>query len=533
MPSLKKIDHTPQCQIVLFKWNVEQLGSRFIQGIDTARLSASTPIDISAYLTGTVSFTKRQSEAAGIFDFTLKDNINWKKVVKPGTWGLIYMSQNKDLAIPNVIQKTPISDFVGGKTGLPKPNLKKLSEQGDRLRAIIYIERVSDVGTAEENGVAHLTYSFSGKDFGTIYEDTEIYLNQFLAEETVVKAFKNRLNADSSRNKINNLLETIHNLMYAPHRELQLPRITKLFEAGLQWLWPRQLFTALGARPNFTSGSFYGNFPNLLNFSATDAKIPVTNPIQFLNGFVWDKLKSVSIQPLHELFTETTAKGRPQLTFRPIPWSIDPRGYPSLAPRIKSYLRLDEISIEAAEITDHNLGLDNHSRYNHFLTYIDNRIHSLQTNISQLSIPSISGRKFPHAVLQSIARHGLRRMHAQIDSFITFATKLDEARLLQYNELLYDYWSPAIFMESGSITLSGRNDVKIGKTLVTTDLNQHENEKFYIEGYTDTFSIYDNGEMEWTQDLTVTRGVQKEILRTLDLNKNPTTNNTTGEFKGF
>jgi hypothetical protein len=60
---------------------------------------------------------------------------------------------------------------------------------------------------------------------------------------------------------------------------------------------------------------------------------------------------------------------------------------------------------------------------------------------------------------------------------------------------------------------AGKNDVKLGKVFVTDDTFKGiSNMVFYIEGYTDNFSVNADGTCTWTQSINVTRGIAREAL---------------------
>jgi hypothetical protein len=116
-------------------------------------------------------------------------------------------------------------------------------------------------------------------------------------------------------------------------------------------------------------------------------------------------------------------------------------------------------------------------------------------------------------------------MHTSIDSFY-FSLKKDGAKpkggiidgtiLVEYNELLFDYWANAIFFETGNSRIIGRNDIKLGIPIVFgLDVPYNANKAFYVEEYTDEFTIGSDGETFWTQNLQLTRGIELEDLAAL------------------
>jgi hypothetical protein len=168
--------------------------------------------------------------------------------------------------------------------------------------------------------------------------------------------------------------------------------------------------------------------------------------------------------------------------------------------------------VKAVELYDFDLGEDDHSRYNSFLATVSTGLINTEDNIALLL-----GKGFPKNNKASIRRHGFRPMHVTVDSIVKNDElgngAADQEQLVEFNEILYDYWNPAVFSESGSADIAGRNDVKIGKVMkFTNDVPYLSTKRYYIEGYTDTFTVDDNRACEWTQSINLTRGFEEADL---------------------
>jgi hypothetical protein len=227
---------------------------------------------------------------------------------------------------------------------------------------------------------------------------------------------------------------------------------------------------------------------------------------------------------------------------RPIPWKLDGRAYPLMDKLIPAYKDLalgtsflgpnTTFLIPTIQILDFDLGEDNHTRYNHFLTIVQTSQFGANDNIALLQTPSSAQRKYPFAELNSIARHGFRPMHCEVNSLVQLGVnsdgKADPTLLIQFNEILYDYWNNAIFFESGSMRIIGSNDVKAGKVVsFDQDAPYNANKVFYVEGYSDEFLLEgEKGVPTWQQTLTLTRGIDIDALRNF---KNPNANATDAE----
>lgn len=509
---------TSQCQVVWYEWKSDTVPVQ-----DPLNDSAeSIAYDLSNHLTGSISFSKNIGSPAGNFSFQLDASRDWKDVIKKGSWCLIYMSNDGSLNLPegNVRDQLPT----------PPKNLKDYRRN---LRAICYIERVAVVGnTSQDTGSLDIAYEVSGRDFGVVYDETELWYNYFVFDEIKIAG----LSALMDRREFNTAadqLRVVHDLFFAAQRLLPSEALgpnNSLTSIGQQWLLPKQMTTALGLKFDGTS-TFYGNIVGLYDFRKTLVTSLIDNPLKFVQGKVWEKLKSLAVMGLHELFPELDDTGHPRLVYRPIPWGIDPQGYPKLAAEgvIQTYMSFATTGFtieDAVDIVSFNLGEDNHARYNHFFLQIENDIIVLESTINILrNRNSPAGRSFPFMDQLSVQRHGFRPMHLKINSLpekiISSSGENKDGYpnadlLLQYNELLFDYWQNAVDFESGTITIIGRPDVRVGKAFTLGPNVPHNSNKiFYIESYTDEFVIEDKGAGFWTQTLSVTRGVEKADLESL------------------
>ena len=524
----------PQCRIVVFPWKFETVKEE----LSFSDLAQSNPIEVSAELIN-CNFDKSMSNAAGNFSFTLANTRDWKQVLRPGQWCLIYMTNDGDLAPPKTCGKEPNTVSVDLLKGFR-----------NRLRGICYIDRVAAKGDMTDAGALEVSFEVSGRDFGIVYEETTIWHNFFQFESGIIDAAVASL-AEGEVKTVDGLLKTIHRLFYAPwtfpplaSRDPSDPK--SLSQVGFQWLLPREMLEALSLKlTTAVHGPFYGAIQGLLNFMPTKATFPIENPMSTLNGNAWEKLKAHSIQQFHELYPELDDDGAPRLNFRPIPWKIDGRYYPNLDSFIPSFRSLADagVKLNPIDILSFDFGEDNHSRYNHFYTTIQSSSYNANDSITELDYPSAAGRKFPHAQVKSIARHGFRPMHVEVNALMQLGLysdgKADQKLLVEFNELIYDFWNNAIFFESGTANIIGRNDIRIGKAVVfSADTPYNANKAFYVEGYTDEFHVEESGATSWTQSLKLTRGAELDVVDNLlkgvasDFNKRIRTFNETGDFTG-
>lgn len=540
------VNNVAQCKIIWYAWveseisvqNDSTLKGNLKENLD--RLSDSFNIDLSNHLVDSVTFSKSLDSPTGSFSFNLDNSRDWKDIIKPGEWCVILMTQNGDLRLPeeNSSQGNPI-----GLIGLPS-GPKDLSSVRQNIRGLCYIDRVSVQTAAEGNGEFNVTYEVSGRDFGVVYENTDIWFNDFTFDASNVNTLNQQIK-NSTFKDIGEVIKMFHELFLAP--EKRIPSKAGSGEGVTpipkQWLLPKQLVNDL--KLSCDDASYYGNVSGLTNtFERSPCAMPIGNPMSMINGNLWSKLKAASVQEFHELFTELNDAGKPRLFFRPIPWGIDQRGYPTLSKFIPTYLdyanstafrkagfNQNSVNLDASDVLTTDIGEDNHNRYNNYLMNISAAQNGAFTTIGVLiGNPSPAGRQFPFSEEASIRRHGFKAMHVQMDSLSASLSTVNEESsgpavtankngsptntlVIEYQEVLRDYWNNAVFFESGGMAIMGRPDIKVGKVLRTPDdLPYHQNKLFYIESYTDEFSIQDNGATQWTQKLQLTRGIEEDDL---------------------
>lgn len=490
-----------QCKVIIYPWNKSL---SFDPDLTDDDLAATGRLDISSQLTS-VTYTKNMGSIAGSFSFTLANSPNygtndWKDIVKRGYWCLIYMTQDGDLELASEVS----------------PAKPKKSE-AKRIRCAGYIERVAVSGTTEDNSVIDYSFTVSGRDTGIVYEQTNIWHNMFAFDKIMLDSIaQTKLNV-AGRVATHEALQTVHDLFYFPQN---LPGAKtnddkSLLSIGLQWLLPKSMLLDMGFNVSGLSrGTYWGALPNITNFSPTNCGIAVDKPGDYLSGNAWEQLRRLSIPEYHELFCEMTDEGKPQLTFRPIPWGINQDGYQKNASNITLYKDLKPVvTIPAVQLYDFDLGEDDHSRYNSFLATVSTSLINTEDNINFLS-----GKGFPYNNTPSIKRHGFRPMHVTVDSMVKNDElgngSADMTQLVEFNEILYDYWGQAVFAESGTVDIMGNNSVRIGKVMkFKDDVPYLSTKRYYIEGYTDTVMIDDKRVCTWDQNVELTRGFEEADLK--------------------
>lgn len=503
--SNKTQDVNAQCKIVVYSWKHK---APLEGNLTDTQLSESSRLDISSQVLA-CEYSKNMGGPTGSFTITLSNSPgfgsgDWKDIIKRGEWCNIYLTQEGDLS-------------MNPQVGAPLKSASRVSEK-EKLRCVGFIDRVAPAVSIDDNGAFDIVYEITGRDFGVVYEDTTIWHNLFQFDKLLLDSVGNdKLNILGNSN-LKVVLETVHDLFFnptgLPGGKAGIRGDKSLTSTALQWILPRQLIQDIFDGQGKNGGTFWGELDGIKNFKETAAGLAVEKPTDFLTGNAWEQLRKAAVTQFHELFTEISDSGIPQLNFRPIPFAIDKSNYQNIGKNVQFFKDLPFIKVPAIDVKNFNLGEDNHGRYNSFLVTVSTGMWNVEDNVSILRD---SG--FPSFNQASIKRYGFRPMHVTVDSIIKNAQKdggkSDRKKLIEYNHLLKDYWEKYVFTDSGTIEQVGRNTIKIGKAIVyDTDVPYIATRRYYIEGYSDSYTVSnDKGASEWNQVLKLTRGIEEEDLR--------------------
>lgn len=593
-----RIDRIDQCKVVWYQWQNE-LGtgpSTFGVGpvsppTPSSILAASRSYDISNHIESVV-FSKSMGNAAGSFAITLQNSFDWARWMRPGQWVCIYLTGEGDLPLPKELDQgsknstakligtvasdtaagPPIASLLNGlfsplpELPLPKP---PTSDAGPtqtigfkkRLRCVGIIQRVGIRSTTSPDGTIDTVFTVTGKDFGTVFEETELWFNATAADAAGFDKAINAISQEFVRN-LTELLNKWYDIFLNPDNLLSqtITSIKSFFP--IQWTLPDQMVKDLGLKLNPAGHGVFGDIENIKEFNATVFENPDPNPLSGLQGRCWDRLKTLSQPEFHELFTELSDEGNPKLIFRPIPWAMDKSRYPTIGALMLRYQDLTTnqsvgpilplgtnigqfankldlntaiigqksgnqlpsdartqhtVAISAKEVESFDLGPDYHSRANFFL------VDAMKAPLAQQNSFALLSKDYsipwPLRDEADIKRHGFRPQFVNVSAFSLSNSRLfgDSAQIefvKECNFLLKDLWSNAEDFYSGTMNLAGgRNDVKLGKVVITDDTFESISKMaFYIEGYTDSFNVNVDGTCSWTQSLSLTRGMQKTVL---------------------
>jgi len=575
-------DRVDQCKCIWYQWSNDlKPAPNAIPSIllpaPTNLFSAARSYDISNHIES-FSYSKDMDSAAGSFQLVLNNSYDWSRVMRPGQWITFFLSGKGDLPLPKEGAATPFAPFAIPAAlqtvfnllfnsapvlnDLPSgPPASAILAMKPYLRCMGIIQRVGIRSNTTPDGATEISYVVTGKDFGVVFEEMELWFNANNADGQTYAKILNAISENQQKN-LTGMLDKWFDIFMNPSIALEAAtsRINSLFPQ--QWVLPDKMVEDLGLRMGANGGGTFGDLLGVKEFNATVFEFPGPDPFGGLQGRCWDKLKALSEPTFHELFTEMSDLGNPKLIFRPIPWAMDKSKYPTIGSVILDYKTLasraaqspplplgrmanafpsletlqnavqnrpaivnfddrsyNAVPITAVEVESFDVGPDWHSRSNFYLVDAVSSANA-QTNSHAVMSTDIQ-QAWPIRDEADIKRHGFRPKNIQIQSYVQTNARLfgndDTATkrfLIEMNYLLKDLWGNAEDFYSGSINLAGgRNDVKLGKTLVTDgSFKGIPNMVFYIEGYADTFSVNGDGVSTWTQAVTVTRGMSQTVL---------------------
>jgi len=570
--SVKSVNY--QLKVIWYHWTLpDKDGGSLATKTNLAKINGAQGYDITDFVTN-CRFSKGMSEGSGTFSFTLQNSHDWSRLMKPGTWCAIYMSNEGGLdakseqpsgppAVDPMVAEFGLSDFdvvtptppSGSSLPLPKaPKQEHFDAIQKYLRTICFIQRVGiRTTTASSTGEVDISYQITGKDFGVCLDESELWFNLItdMAKTDFHTITKSDLNIKKGDRNLHKLLSIWMDAF------LLLKNLLKTSQTALNyWIMPDKLLENLNIKT--TGGAYFGEIQGLKAFSKTIFENNLANPLNGAEGMAWDKLKSLSQPEFHELFTELSDLGLPRVYFRPIPWGIDRKRYSILQDTFPSYLtfinstgisattptfddistsgfaalganfidttllseaRVNRVNIGQLDIIEADVGPDFHMRYNQFIVSPTTDNNSLKNALGIITANQNPLRPFPYRNDESVMKYGFKPKHLQVNCWLQNTDipgkTPDHDFLLAMNEVALDLWGHQKDFYSGALILRGMSEIRLGKVLVTNK-NVHgiSDMALYIEGYTDDFTIDANGTTDWVQTVLVTRGIEMIDLET-------------------
>lgn len=443
-----------------------------------------------------MSISKSVDMASGTFQLQLFPSKNWKQILSPGDWILIYMFDS---------------------LGASKEGTKNLLMTAN-------IDRVSrSLQKNEENDKVELRYIVSGKSFGKVFEKSDIWFNPYanqvesLNNVTLVKAGLEFLGSPDEM--VKKAVDTFLG-NGAKFTNGSTPSLNT-------WKIPAELARVFGSTS--TSPRFF----DILRLEI-EKNLPGFKARQMLtldsNGSLHEFLKRSSNELVNELIYEevrdSSGNVKPTLILRPRPvntpffqshlnsaadWSKVKSSLNNKFKSLQDLAKSNYVEISPAEIKYEDLGRDDHSRFNLFWMRTSmNYEHSLADAAHVNRKKGIANPTFLQA---SIERYGLSRYDQVLEFCMTKGINRDAIQAPTPNidlwrafiAQLYDMNYANHLYDAGTIECTGVLEAELGKALIVradSTVASAKPKLYYIEGYEHNWR-FPSG---WTTTFTVTHG---------------------------
>lgn len=497
------------CRIRVFHYVKQNFGTptSFRDEIPNSDVVETEVFDIQSHIAG-ININKSISNPSATFQVSLLPAENWKIKISPGDWVAIFL----------------YSSYRAGS--IDPRDTKNLVLLGNIDR----IER--SLTKDEETDKLTLRYNILGRNFGKVFETTDIWYDPYTNQREVQDISLREAGLPLVGNPTE-MINAISDIFLGPG--YQFPEVIRRDVGAFggqavykrtsplgQWKIPNSLAILLGL-PNNPIIPGEPLFYDVLR-KETEDDLPgnkVRNMITLTdNGSVWDMLERSSNHIINELFLEevrdATGAAYPTLVLRvrPLQTPFFEQNFGDETNVISelngAHKTMQELSgesfieISQAEILFENLGKEDSSRINMF--YMSTRADTdhIRNDAAMLNIDGVIGN--PHVVRESIERHGLRR-YEQLLEFIVPAKERQgqvETRIFKaFMGQLYDMNFANHLYEVGTIECTGILEAELGKVLVVASNTEEEVKKiYYIEGYQHTWQFPNT----WRTVFNVTHG---------------------------
>lgn len=477
--------------------------------------------------------TSKTKAGVGTFNLVLGSNKNYKKLIHPGCWCLIFVSDQRVLG-----------------DELQKKNYATTQESGFKMLGIVRTVRRQEI-LSPETGTKIIRYSIAGEDFQSLF-NVPIYLNRNLtsiggktdpgAVRTVGLAALGLSDLYGKRSPDAIVKLLIENLVgsagYTSERKRGVTKLSK-GKTGI----PVQI-------PRAVSKKILGESPFDTEFASTLTLLIQSNLLggaEFqpdIGGVVpaWSIIQQYVHRILNELYTEilpVKIAGEirlvPCLILRAIPFSskrfhssqilfkesinqIDPstgKQIQVLAERftidnigVSTPPPSEQISdahffvskiINEAEIIGFDLGKSDKERFNFF--FVTPSFANIQDDSAVANIiEQIAGKGFQNiADAASVARYGMR-------PYITQSNYQFTSQALTLNKIVKDLWENSYLYENGQVTIIGQpGHIPVGTNVMFAERGWIG----HVEAVSHRFRVGPDGKKEYFTTLALSR-LQKQ-----------------------
>ena len=471
-----------------------------------------------------VNVSKQLGAAAGSFEVEMLPARNFKKMISPGDWALVYLynGAHENIDPKNIPNENIV--MVGNVDRIHRT--RRRNEDSDKLETRFVI---------------------SGRDHGKVFAETDLFFNPYIANSQNAKVIeamlvtKGLLLSGSPDTLTNSILDVFISSSGAALTFGSLKG--QKTEPINQWKIPRDLFnvlnkgsesfgTNLTSAQGFPTGAAGASSPTSIGdslFRNVTKNLPGFKQRSFLttrgNGNLWSLLEQNSNPMVNEMFTEidrgpvsegSKSGGPIRLAFflRPRPNSPLFKFTPQanfVSSLNGAFTDLNEIAQNSAivitqdQIQYDNLGKDGRTRFN-MLWQTPKLTGDAKTNEYANVQPYIgTGPSLPMLDTASVQMYGLKKLQPDLDfAYETNSPNVGSVQLQkQFMNQVYDMHRFNHMYETGTISTNGLY-VEIGRVLkvTSTKFPSLPPKLYYIEGYDHEWSFPNR----WTTTMKVTRG---------------------------
>lgn len=398
-----------------------------------------------------INVSKSIRQPSGTFDITVLPTKNWRQVLAPGDWLVIYLFNG-------------ISD--------------EFQYKNENVIMLGNIDRVARIKQKdEESDKTTVRYQISGRDFGKVFEDTDIFFDPyagFLQSATLISQYlvQRGLAFAGTPTQLVNMFVDI--FLSGDGGKVPDPILGKSSTSPLnQWLIPDELALF------FAGGGNY--FHDILQKQITE-DLPGYKPRAMMtpgsNGGLWSHLKRNSNELVNHLYCDMQRddpKGpaKPTIFLKPVPAS--PFYSPLQAPLLTSdYKSLSDkaaeegvIEITSDDIMYENIGRDGNYRFN--MIWVEPKLSDKSAAVETVSnLKNLPGVRLPMVNDESMQRYGLKRLAGQLDFIYQEASAETTLAIEQYKSFLayiYDINAYHHCYETGTFETGGKVNAQLGRVL--------------------------------------------------------------------
>jgi len=279
------------------------------------------------------------------------------------------------------------------------------------------------------------------------------------------------------------------------HAQEALHRAWLVANSALRPDWPEPvLYATLKSYMDLESGIA----PELSEF-----RVEAYNRLLVMQGSLWQIVREIVPLPWFEMWFDVGMDGQKVVLYaRQPPFSIDRwRNDPNLGKVPESgHARVFD-TITAEDVTNEDLGADWSEVLTIFQPMATDYVWAGGADLTQINRPWFSKRLCERFGLRAyqpeITHMPIRKDDRNYDDVVAW---MPEAR-----RLLAEWYGCNDLMVSGSLTIKGRTDIRIGNK-VKYYADQKQLTEFYCEGVQQAWSL----QTPWTTTLTLTRGMTQE-----------------------